>query len=61
MISVPDSIIRRVVATYGTTYEAISKIPADKGGRDVLDEEKVRDQTALFCRSFDMKAAVLRG
>jgi SAM-dependent methyltransferase len=61
MISVPDSIIRRVVATYGTTYEAISKIPADKGGRDVLDEEKVRDQTALFCRSFDMKAADLRG
>ncbi len=61
MIRVPDSIVRRVIATYGTTYESISKIPADKIGRDVLDEDKVHDQVAIFCRAFGLTPAELRG
>jgi len=61
MISAPDSIVRRVAETYGATYEAFSRIPAEKCARDVLDEEKIHDQVALFCRTFALKPGDLRG
>jgi 2-polyprenyl-3-methyl-5-hydroxy-6-metoxy-1,4-benzoquinol methylase len=61
MISVSDSILRRVTETYGATYEAYSGIPAEKSARDVLDEEKVHDQIAVFCRAFGLARADLRG
>src|SRR5208283_2367615 len=43
------------------TYEAISGVPAEKCSRDVLDEEKIHDQVALFCRTFGLIPAELRG
>jgi|CZKI01.1.fsa_nt_gi hypothetical protein len=61
MIRVPDSILRRVTETYGATYEAYSRIPAEKCARDVLDEEKVHDQVALFRGTFGLKPEDLRG
>ncbi len=61
MIRVTDSIQQRVIATYGRTYEAISKISATKTGLDVLDEEKIHDQIALFCQSFGLGVEDLRG
>lgn len=61
MITVPDSILRRVIAGYGATYEALSGVPAEKCARDVLDEDKIHDQIALFCRTFSLTPSDLRG
>lgn len=61
MISVPESILERVRATYGAFYQGLSGVPADKCARDALDEDKVHDQVELFCRTFGIEKAELRG
>lgn len=61
MIHVSEAILRRVTATYGTVFEATSRVPAAKLARDVLDEEKVHDQVELFCRTFGLTREDLRG
>jgi ubiquinone/menaquinone biosynthesis C-methylase UbiE len=61
MINVPPHICDRITATYGRYFERLSHLPAQKIGRDVLDEDKVHEQVALFCRMFSLEAADLRG
>jgi 2-polyprenyl-3-methyl-5-hydroxy-6-metoxy-1,4-benzoquinol methylase len=61
MISVSDSLQRRVLESYGNTYGKLSGMSAEKCARDVLDEDKVHDQIALFCRTFRLKPSDLQG
>jgi len=50
-----------VRTSYGSFYERLSGIAADKCARDALDEDKVHDQVALFCRTFGLAASDMRG
>jgi SAM-dependent methyltransferase len=61
MINVPPHLCARVIASYGRFFARLSRLPAEKCGLDVLDEEKVHQQVALFCRMFGLTLADLRG
>jgi hypothetical protein len=61
MITVSESIQRRVIAGYGVTYGLLSNLSAEKCALDVLNEDKVHDQVALFCRLFRIDCIELRG
>lgn len=61
MINIPEAIRARVTATYGRFFENLSRLPAEKCGHDVLNEEKVHDQIALFCRLHSLRLEDLRG
>lgn len=61
MIRVSEHIRERVINTYGRFFEGICRLPAIKCGSDVLDEEKVHDQIALFCQVFELEQHQLRG
>ena len=61
MVMVSDDILRRVTATYGLFVSSISKLPAAKCARDVLDESKAHDQVALFCATFGIQPSDLAG
>jgi SAM-dependent methyltransferase len=39
-----------VTRTYGNFFASLSRVSADKTARDVLDETKVHEQVALFCK-----------
>jgi SAM-dependent methyltransferase len=60
MIKVSKEIENRVIQSYGRFFERIAHVPAEKCARDVLDEEKVHDQIALFCQTFGLTPHALQ-
>lgn len=60
MITVPPSILDRVTRSYGEYFSRLSRLSPEKCSRDVLDERKVHDQIALFCRTFSVSPEELR-
>lgn len=61
MVTVPSHLCARVIATYGRSFSRLARLPAEKCGRDVLDEDKVHEQVELFCRLTGCSRAELRG
>lgn len=49
MLRVSKAVLDRVIDTYGSFFEPLARVSAEKCSRDVLDEAKVHEQIALLC------------
>ena len=59
MINIPDSIVSRVIGSYGLFFERLAHIQAEKCAKDVLNEEKVHDQILLLSKSIKVPLNLL--
>lgn len=61
MVRISRLLLDKIIISYGSFFNQISKLPADKCARDVVDEEKVHDQVDLLCSSTGISLDDLRG
>lgn len=61
MIGVSPTLLAAVRSTYGRFFSRLSGLPEEKCAQDVLDEAKVHQNIALFCRCTRLAPEDLRG
>lgn len=61
MVRISNMLLEKIITSYGRFFNSISKLPAEKCARDVVDEEKVHDQVHLLCTTMGITPDALKG
>jgi SAM-dependent methyltransferase len=61
MVRISNELLEKITISYGSFFNSIAKLPAEKCAHDVVDEEKVHDQVHLLCTTLGITPEALKG
>ncbi|NLD95142.1 MAG: class I SAM-dependent methyltransferase [Fibrobacter sp.] len=61
MVRISNELLEKIIINYGSFFNNISKLPAEKCAHDVVDEDKVHDQVHLLCSLLGYTPDALKG